>query len=734
MTNVTEQLTHQKFSPPHSCDGVKLWMVHTLPVAILVLALWLPYGFSLIGLIEEWWLLGSLTTHGLFFVTDISSPLPAHALRPLTILPQAIAYCLDPYSFKYWNVLLALALCVKGSSLSYITSNITGSVKWGVIAGLLIVIYPADTMQLSFRALHINWALSSLLLGTAIFIAALQAKSKILPYLLSIISAALLLTACAMYEASLLLTVLPFLTILIKSNLKLAVSQMRQHLWKHLIWLMGAFTYIAYVIHTAPLVNSYQSGVTGGTSAITTLMHSLPNLFSIGLLRTTLGGWYDATRITATEFSTYWYAISVTIAIFTALFLLLSSHKKTKTVGIKISAIVSFRLLIAGIILVLLGYAPFLLSTSHQAISQRTFLFASPGGVLVTLAVLIAVSKASKNLAALCVALFVFIGLSSQLFQFHHYVKISDRQRNILKNIVEQFDGKSDNKTLVIIDKTNQINNTWMFINENLQATLNYIYGHPFNALEVCREDGSEWQYKDSVGRKGTCEETTSEWIFHYPTSISGPGFEPTKGLEDKKLAKSQTVTITVNPDGTPEINPGRVEMLRNDQGRTGAIYRGFIDKPDYQNHWIGFTDQEPSENYFWGFGDWWSMELPIAGSGWREAEWTVNKFQHNASAWKTNKRAILDFKFSPSSDRYELHGIFYAVVSPAIKTSLKIEMNGINIPLEWKDDNSFQAQLAKNQLRDGKNTVTFISDVDDQYFGFAGRLDWIEIKKSITH
>ncbi|MHC8328117.1 glucosyltransferase domain-containing protein [Pseudomonas sp. LB1P83] len=733
MTNLKEQLKPQKLSPPHSCQGAKIWMAHILPVAILVLALWLPYGFSLIGLIEEWGLLGSFTTHGLFFVADTSSPLAAHALRPLTILPQAIAYYLDPYSFKYWNVLLALSLCVKGSSLSYITSYITGSAKWGVIAGLLIVVYPADTMQLSFRALHINWALSFLLLGTAIFIAALQAKSRPLSYFLSILAAVLLFAACAMYEASLLLTVLPFLAILAKSNLKSSASQVRQHLWKHLIWVMGAFTYIAYVIHTAPLVNSYQGGIAGSTSVITTLLHSLPNLFSIGLLRTTLGGWYDATRITAVEFSSYWYAISVTLIIFAAL-LLLSHHKKTKTIELNISAIVSLRLLIAGIILILLGYAPFLLSTSHQAISQRTFLFATPGGVFVTLAILIGVSKASKNLAALCVALFVFIGLSSQLYQFHHYVKISDRQRNILKNIVDHFDGKTDNKTLVIVDKTNQLNNTWMFINENLQATLNYIYGHPFNSLEVCREDGSEWQHTDSVGRKGTCEETTNEWIFHYPTSISGPGFEPTPSLEDKKLGKSETVAIIVNPDGASEINPGRTEMLRSDQGRTGAIYRGFIDKPDYQNHWIGFADQESTEHYFWGFGDWWSMELPIAGSGWREAEWTVNKFQHNASAWKTSKQAFLDFKFSPSSDRYQLHGMFDVVVNPAIKTSMKIEINGVNIPFEWNVDNSFQAQLTTNLLRDGKNTITFISDVDDKYFGFAGRLDWIEIKNSTTN
>ena len=730
MKHIKEQFFSEKLLPSHSCGGVKFWSAHILPVAILVLALWIPYGFSLIGLIEEWWVVGAFTTHGLFFVTDTTSPLPAHALRPLTILPQAIAYYLDPYSFKYWNVLLALSLCIKGSSLSYITNYITGSLKWGVIAGLLIVVYPADTMQLSFRALHINWALSSLLLGTAMFVAALQVKSATKSYLLSVISAVLLMVACAMYEASLLLPALPFLLILIKSGFKSAVFQLRQQMWKHLIWFSGAFAYIAYAIHTAPLVNSYQSGIAGSSSIVSTIMHSLPNLFSIGLLRTTLGGWYDATRITTVEFSTYWYAISVMLIISIAFYLLLSSNRKATSAEGIISTAIPVRLLIAGVILVLLGYAPFLLSTSHQAISQRTFLFATPGGVFVTLALLIAISKASKNLATLCTALLVFIGFSTQLYQFHHYAKISDRQRNIIKNIIENFDGETSNKTIVIHDKTNQLNNTWMFLNANLQSTLTYVYGHTFNTIEVCHEAGNEWQQTDSVGRKGICEETTEDWIFHYPTSISGPGFEPTNRLEDKKLSKSQTVTVTVNPDDKPVKIPNRAEMLRSDQTRTGAIYRGFIDKADYHNLLVGFTDQEPSDHYFWGFGNWWSMELPIAGSGWREAEWTVNKFQHNASAWKTNQQSSLDFNFSPTSEKYQLKGMFDLIVNPTIKASMKIEVNGINIPFQWRDDNSFQAELLKGQLRDGVNTITFLSDADENYYGFSGKLDWIEIKK----
>ncbi|WP_223483753.1 hypothetical protein [Pseudomonas sp. A-RE-19] len=728
MTNTTEQILSHRYSWLHPSGVTKFWMAQIIPVAFLVFALWLPYGFSLIGLIEEWGLLGLFTTSGLFFFADTSSPLAAHALRPLTIFPQALAYFLDPYSFKYWNLLLALSLCVKGSSLSYITTHLTGSLKWGVIAGLLIVIYPADTMQLSFRALHINWALSSILLGTAVFIAAKNSTTPIASYLMAGLSAILLLTACAMYEASLLLTALPFLIMFARSGIKLAISQLRQQIWKHLIWFTGALTYIVYAIYTAPLIKSYQ-GAIAGTNTISTIKLSLPNLFSIGLLRTTLGGWYDALQITTIEFNTYWYALSV-LAIATIITLALLHKLKRTDVSASPSLMLSARLLIAGIILVLLGYAPFLLSPAHQSISQRTFLFATPGGVFATLATLIAISKINKHLATCCMAFLIFIGFSTQLYQFHHYVKLSDRQRSILKNIVERFDGDIKDKTLVIIDKTNQLNHTWMFINGNLQATLNYIYGHPFNKVEVCHALGNEWQQIDSLARKGTCEETATEWLFHYPTPVSGPGIEKGPQLEAKKLVKSQTATILVNPDEVTKVDSLRTDMLRSDQGHTGSIYRGFIDKPDYHNSLVNFTDQGSSDHYFWSFGDWWSMELPTAGSGWREADWTINKFQHKSLAWKSNKNAFLDFKFSPSADRYYLQGLFDVMASPEITTSMKIELNGVDTPLKWTDGNKFKAELVRSQLRNGMNTITFISDTDEKYYGLAGKLDWIEIKK----
>lgn len=715
------------------CASVQAILAHTLPSALLVFALWLPFGFALTGLIEEWGVLGLFTTQGLFFIADPSSPLAAHALRPLTIFPQAVAYYLDPYSFDYWNWLLALSLFVKGGAASYIASKMTGTLRWGVIASVLILIYPADTMQLSFRALHINWALSLVLLGSALFLFALGVKKALLSYLLSIVSAVLLASACAMYEASLLLSIIPLLGIFVRYGIKETIAQVRRDLGKHIVFFAGALAYVLYVFHTAPLVHSYQSGIAGDGSVIATVLHSLPNLFSIGLLRTAVGGWFDALKITYAEFSGYGYATAVVgLLVALAAGVAYVDGKKDQQSGGRSSRALSVRLLAAGLALALLGYAPFLLSLAHQSISQRTFLFASLGGALITLAVLMAISSFSRIVSLCGVVFLFFIGVSTQLFQFQHYVQLSERQRLILDDIVEKFDGEDAGKTILVLDKSGQLDSTWMFINANLRAALSYIYGHPISRLEICRVPANEWQQIDGVGRKGRCEETADSWVFHYPTPVSGPSVPLTPKVDDKVLAKKDVVAVVVDPDNTQIPNAAQaIEKPWLKAGsRAGLIYHGVIARPASTLSVLNFKPALIDDYYYWGFGNWWSMELPTAGTGWREAEWRASGLRHKASAWKTNENADLNFRFSSVAEKHRLRGRFEVVASPEIRSGMKVLINGSPIVLQWTSEYDFDATVGAGLLKNGMNIMTFSSDVDNAYYGFSGKLDWVEITR----
>jgi len=222
-------------SSPHNEKALR-WLAHLGPALLTVLFIWLPFGFALTGLLEEWGVIGLFSRIGVFFITDASSALTAHALRPLTIFPHALAYVLDPNTFNYWHVLLIIALVIKGWALSVITTRITGNVKWGMLASVLVIIFPADTMQLSFRSIHINWALSLALLGCVIFLQALEQKSKTRTFVLSTVGSLFLAAGCSMYEVAVVLAIIPALVIFIQIGFKKIIPHIKAFYIQHLIW------------------------------------------------------------------------------------------------------------------------------------------------------------------------------------------------------------------------------------------------------------------------------------------------------------------------------------------------------------------------------------------------------------------------------------------------------------------------------------------------------------------
>lgn len=707
-------------------------IAHVLPAAMTVLILWLPFGFALTGLLEEWGVLGLFVNNGLFFFTGSSSPLAPHALRPLTILPQAIAYWLDSNSFNYWHILLIIALVIKGSAVSYLMRYLTGSLKLGMIASVLVIIYPADTMQLSFRAIHINWALSLALLGSALFLYASNRERTLRACLLSALGAALFSAACFMYEASLLLACVPVLIIYSKYGLKNSLKQLRQKAVNHGIWVVGVCVYFAYVIHTAPLVKSYQSSL-AGKDLVATLTLNFPKLFSVGLMRSSLGGWFDAARITKLEFVNYGYLIITSLLLALIIFALLKRSAKTteqtRFGGLPLNA----RLALSGLILILLGYAPFLLSGAHLVINQRTFLFATPGAVLLWLALINTGYSLSKVLTNACIGFLFITGISFQLYQFHHYVEISKKQMLILKDIANHFDGRLDHKTMLILDYGNQLNHTWMFISDGLSGSLSYLYGKPISNIQVCHMPSGEWQHTDTVQRKGRCIESEQGWTFEYPTSVSGPGFPATSQPESLSIAKSDIVTVQIGKEANGAAS-GSDSALADSPTPANVIperYQSVINVLNDKTRFVRFKDMIVTDEYRWSFGKWWSMEIPTQGSGWRETSWDIQYFHHQPSAWKSEKQSSLIFRFAPKEGRhYVLEGRFSLLLNNAVMNSMAISINGSPLSLQWGELGSFKATIDQGVLKNGSNIIEFNSMTDDNYFGLSAILEGIHISR----
>lgn len=711
-----------------------VWLALLVPALAIVLAIWLPFGFELTGLIEEWDVLGLFNKHGLFFFARAASPLALHVLRPLTIFPHAIAYFLDPNSFYYWHVLLILALILKGSASSHLIWKATGSLKWAAVMGALVLVYPADTMQLSFRGLHINWALSLLLLASSIFVVAYEQKRAALSYGLGVVAAMLLFAAGCMYEAVLTLAPLPLLIPFVRDGFRTSLRQLRARWMLALVWMAGAGIYAIYAVPVASKVANYQSSVIA-ENTVTTLIGSLPKLFSVGALRGLLGGWFDATQMVLIEFSSYAYLVAATMAIGILILLIAGASRRLNPQGPSNTSSAGptpVRLIVSGLLLLLLGYAPFLLSPAHLAISQRTFLCATPGAVMVWLGLLILVSRYTKFVAGLMALALVFFGLGAQLFQFHHYVQISKTQRTLLRGIVENFDGYSSDKTLVLLDGSNQLGQTWMFAPENLRNALTYLYGHPVSPIEVCHIPSMEWQHADGLARKGTCVEEEHDWVFRSAKAVSGPGYVPAIVDKDLRIAKKQLITIIINPDGSASPNAGLDGYrgkLFNGKSTVALRYRGALAKSVRPFSPIMFKDQKIQDQYRWDFGNWWSLEIPTRGNGWREVEWQVNKFHHQSSAWKTEEESALYFDFLPTENKYLLRGKFDILNDP-IRQSIKIRLNNIDLSYRWVSDGEFETEIQPGIILAGANEIEFNSTVDPKYYGLSAKLDWFEIQR----
>ncbi|RON53523.1 hypothetical protein [Pseudomonas frederiksbergensis] len=730
MTATTNQ-TFTATSPLRNGKALN-WLAHLGPALLTVMFMWLPFGFALTGLLEEWGVIGLFSRIGVFFLTDVSSAMPAHALRPLTIFPHALAYFLDSNTFNYWHVLLIIALVIKGWALSVITTRITGALKWGMLASILVIIFPADTMQLSFRSIHINWSLSLILLASVIFLYALDQKNKTRSFTFSALSSLLLAAGCAMYEVSLMLAAIPALVIFIQIGIKNIIPHIKQFYGRHLIWAAGVITYVAYVLHTAPLVQTYQSAVVGD-SALGSLKMFYPKIFSLGVARSILGGWIDAFGITRSEISSYWYlAIATTVLLAPIFFVAWKSKTAILQRAENREWAMPIRLAIVGLVLICLGYLPFIFNLAYMTVSQRTFLHAAPGATLFFVALFLILDRYSKMACTALAALLIFTGLAAQLYQFQHYVEISKRQQLVLKDIVHNFDGNALNKTLVILDYSNELNHDWMFLNPNLAATLFYLYGKPADTLEVCYMPSHEWQQADSLMRKGTCEETAEGWTFNYPTPVSGPGVELTTQQPSKKLLKADVITVAVGKGETPTTSP-ELETYRRDLASNTLPMSARIQGITETAPWLDFfkfRHQEHSDEYFWGFGNWWSLDAPIAGSGWRNTEWESSRLSHTSSAWKNAPRASLNFDLTPTPGAYVISGLFNVFANEKIRGEMQVMVNGSLIPVQWSPDGGFSGSVNPEILKSGANVIEFVSGVADNYYGLSARLDWVKIAK----
>lgn len=703
--------------------------VYAMPTAVLLAALWLPFGFSLIGLIEEWDLLGWFTTNGLFLYIRPGGPIVQHILRPFYPLSLGIAYLLDSNSFFAWHLLMLAALLVKGIAMTHLVGRATRSYKYGVMAAVLLLLYPADTMQLSFRSISINWASACSLLGAAFLYSSFELENRLQRYVCGLIGVFLSLVACLTYEVAVMAAILPPAFLIIGKGLRPGLRQFLNNPGVAGLCFLAPLLYLGFVVWASRLTPTYQAALLPSNGhVVSALVGALPKLFSVGAARAIVGGWIDAIRILATEYSSYWYLFAVTILIAAmSLWLVRVPKGHLPANATFLSTALALRLIVVGFAAMLLGYAPFIVSPAHMAITQRTYLWATPGAVLLWVGVLGLLARFIRS--EIVFAAMAVLGFSAQLYQFHHYVDISDRQRSILKQIVEKFDGNLGNKTLLVLDGTNSAGSTWMFLPGALHYTLSYLYGHSVNEIQTCRRSGMEWQLPDGMGRKGTCVEDDNSWTFRYPTPVKGPGYVSPPASPDLKLNKSDVIVVSVGPydKNQADISSSPFRSSReNGHDTIARRYRGILRDPSW--HLGMFKDEMTGDHYQWSFGKYWNLDIPTRGSGWRETEWIIKPWRQYAFAWKANEDSYLYFDFVPQEVSYRFTAKFEGDMS-LLKDS-RVQLNGQELSLLRPSEGVVEAEIPSHVLRMGENSLYIWMHTNPEYYGLSMRLAKVEIAR----
>lgn len=686
-------------------------VILTVFFSLLVALIWMPFGFHLGGVLEEWGTLGSFVHNGVFFIADSTSPLAAHYLRPLTIFPHAVAFKLDPNSFFYWHIVTIISIFIKGWSLAKISYLRNQNILFALLCGTLFVLYPADTMQLSFRSLHINVALALVSLALLFYQMSQRKQDKMITWLLFIVSISVLVLACLMYEASLFLVPFPFLIVFLFD-----LKDWRQNFFRKNIFLfLWVLTGIGIVLNLILNINkngAYQGAILSGNNTLYSIFVSMfGKVFSIGAFRIYIHSWYEAAIKfidIVREFSVYFSLLAILILSVGYLFRnsIFSVDRKDY---LKLAAL--------GFIMSGLGYLPYIFSNSHTILTQRIYLFAALGAALCVASLVFVVFSFSKILLVIVFAVTSLLGMSNQYQQFQHYLKIYNYQAHVLSQTLKLIPDVSKIRNILILDSTGKMNDVWMLKSPLLQGALSYIYGQDV-VVDVCIVPENKWSSFVAKANTslGTCTETDSFWMVG----------EGTSGV--KKIVKSEAQIIKINIDD--EVLPVSIQPSRQASEDLKKRFSGVF-KCDYASE-CSFLREPDKYTYEYDFGGYWGLDVPTPGVGWRSIEWIPSYFEIGSFCWKNEIDGALVFDVKVLPGKYIMIVRLFNWINEDVKKSLKIKLNDKDINYTWTDNNVLSATVEDGILKNRGNKVLFSSLMDDTE-GVSLAFDWFKIAPEVA-
>lgn len=658
--------------------------------------IFIPFGFNQIALFEEWDFTYVFKQNGpLYFITK-GAMNSQFRLRPLNFLPPSLAHQLDSVSFFYIELFQFIFIWLKGVTL--------GSIIWwlypnrwiAIFGGLLFMLYPADSQQIPIRIVSINCSVAFVLSSIAIFLWGTRATKLWLKLIYSILSSSLFLIGCFVYEAALFLAPMPFLLWWVKNGPHQGYKTLKPQLPLIFFWFSAIAIELAYLFWVGSDNHLYHSNISN--NPLDTLLRIGSNasrLLTIVLYRTLLHGWYDAAAmlLAGGEWISY-----LPLAI--SLILLFFFFMKTKTAGstqgtTKKDPFFITRWVFSSLLLIILGYFPFLTSYHHVFTSQRTYLYAQVGGALMITAFILVLQKKFRLISAGMASCILLLSVAAQWTQFSHYNNIGNQQKMILSGILREIPRVKPDETLLIIDRSCKMENLWLLGFHSGLSRFNLAISHLYGQLTraVLCVDPNSWR----------CTEQEDSY------TINQPGLPQYSNLSKKNL-----LVVIIEPDGSihrDKNTPAQSPATSNEKTRWIKIMGSFPIKNN-------FTDLEKNpfpDHFIPDFGKWWDFAPIIPGIGWQPADasqWKLPAWKPRSISWIIQPKANLVFQLSPQQKKYIFQLKLGKLSNLSAKQSLKILLNGNLLSHNWLDPMHLQAtDIDPAWLKNGTNELVFLTD-----------------------
>lgn len=494
-------------------DSHRLDLLTLAALCAIVVLLWLPFGWNISGLTDEW-----------VFFSQVQGGAPAvelNALRPFSLTGLSLAYELTPDSFVGLNILFAVLLVARGFAVYLLTRElIRDAPALASAAALLYVVYYGDTGWFWLTTFNIGWSALWTLLAIWLLLRQLRQPSRLV-WLVMAVAQYLAMS----YEGAFpLILAAPLLLPLVAGRFNRRVLVIAA-LW----YIVPIILIVRYAVGTLAQDLAYQNAqlsiALGSESPLRDMANSVLRVYK----RLLGGAFLERYTLWRETLPTLLYAATIASVSVGTVWLGLRWHRPV----LRWRQVVTTGL--AGLVLIGLGFASYLVS-EFRDVDYRVYYFSSVGAALLFVAALFAVAYGGKwarrtvavgALAAILIIaprlgklalavgallnlllparwLFLLgfaalIGIHSAftLWQHRLYAEAPQGQHWILSGIIEQAPQPADGTLIVLLDDSPDRRAMWEFENRRdmLIGAVRYLFDNPTLDAAFCVPDAEVFGY-----------------------------------------------------------------------------------------------------------------------------------------------------------------------------------------------------------------------------------------------